>query len=406
MSTNAALKPEVVLLTGVTGLVGSSVIVALVKSKANLRFVCLVRSSGGISAKDRAHYALREECEFEGCPELYEEVVRRVSIIDGDMTTIDEGIFEGNDLLKDVRKVFHCAADVNLGKDPTGRVYRVNYEGTRNIVNLAKALCVKELHYVATAYVAGRQTGVVFEEAQCPACFNNPYEESKCKAENLVRESGIPYTIYRPAIIVGRKIDGRIRKPLAFYRILEFLQKLKERTARVKGLDVENWVDMDMNCAAIASAHIYFVPIDYVQAAIATLFQKPAVGLTYHVTGDSPVSADQILKSVCSVFKLDGVSISNQRECRTAEERMFTKYVGDLFPYFSSDIMFDQTNIRRDFPQCLKLEYGDVDLSLMVRAYLTDQFSDVGWVKRMLAVENDREPKIPRISKERPGANV
>ena len=52
MSTNASLKHEVVLLTGVTGLVGSSVIVALVKSKANLRFVCLVRSSGGISAKD------------------------------------------------------------------------------------------------------------------------------------------------------------------------------------------------------------------------------------------------------------------------------------------------------------------------------------------------------------------
>ncbi len=403
MSTNASLQPEAILLTGVTGLVGSSVVVALAKAKPNLRFACLVRSSGGVRAEDRAYRALRDECEFEGCPGLYEEIVSRVSVIDGDVTTIDEGVL---DLLKDVRKILHCAADVNLGKDPTGRVYRVNYEGTRNIIRLAKALHVKELHYVATAYVVGRQTGVAFEEAQCPACFNNPYEESKCKAEKLVRESGIPYTIYRPAIIVGRKSDGRIRRPLAFYRILEFLQKLKERTARANGLDVENWVDMNMNCSATASAHIYFVPIDYVQDAIATLFQKPAAGLTYHVTGDSPVSANQILRSVCSVFKLDGVSISNQRECRTIEEKMFTRYIGDLFPYFSSDIVFDQTNIRKDYPQCIKLEYGCEDLSLMVKAYLTDCFSDVEWVRRMLAAEIDREPNMPLLTEERTDANV
>jgi nucleoside-diphosphate-sugar epimerase len=262
------------------------------------------------------------------------------------------------------------------------------------MVDLAKRLGVDEFHYVATAYVAGRQTGTVYEQEQHPPSFNNAYEESKCKAEYLVRESGIPFTVYRPGIIVGRKGDGRIRKPLAFYRILEFLQQLKSRTARLTGVSPDGWVDMDINCRTVASEHIYFVPIDYVQAAIAALFQKGTSGVTYHVTGDHPVSAVQILRAVCRVFRIDGLSIGMERECQSAEEKMFTKFVGDLFPYFSSDIVFDQQNIRRDFAGLAAYDYGSADLEVMVRAYLADHYGSVAWIRDMLAREPDRDPRI------------
>ena len=310
------------------------------------------------------------------------------------MTTIDVEKLAADPALKGVRTVLHCAADVNLGKDPTGRVFTVNYEGTRRMVDLAKRLDVDEFHYVATAYVAGRQTGTVYEQEQHPPSFNNAYEESKCKAEYLVRESGIPFTVYRPGIIVGRKGDGRIRKPLAFYRILEFLQQLKSRTARIKGVPPDGWVDMDINCRTVASEHIYFVPIDYVQSAIAALFQKGTSGVTYHVTGDHPVSAAQILRAVCRVFRIDGLSIGMERECQSAEEKMFTKFVGDLFPYFSSDIVFDQQNIRRDFAGLAAYDYGSADLEVMVRAYLADHYGSVAWIRDMLAREPDRDPRI------------
>ena len=43
-----------ILLTGVTGLVGSAFVVALLREKPTERFVCLVRSNGGGTAEERA----------------------------------------------------------------------------------------------------------------------------------------------------------------------------------------------------------------------------------------------------------------------------------------------------------------------------------------------------------------
>ena len=157
----------------------------------------------------RAQDVIRSECEFEGCPEICDEVLNRVTAIEGDVTSIDVDQLAANPLLNGVQKVLHCAADVNLGKDPTGRVFKINYDGTRRMVELAKKLGVREFHYVATAYVAGKQTGVIYEQEQHPPAFNNPYEESKCKAEFLVRESGIPFTIYH------RREEKRRRHPQA-----------------------------------------------------------------------------------------------------------------------------------------------------------------------------------------------
>ncbi len=391
--TDSTRASERILLTGLTGLVGSSVVVALAKEKPDCTFVCLVRGAGGLSAEQRAQDVIRSECEFEGCPEICDEVLNRVTAIEGDVTSIDVDQLAANPLLKGVQKVLHCAADVNLGKDPTGRVFKINYDGTRRMVELAKKLGVREFHYVATAYVAGKQTGVIYEQEQHPPAFNNPYEESKCKAEHLVRESGIPFTIYRPGIIVGRKSDGRIRKPLAFYRILEFLQKLKERAARRKGVSPDEWVDMDMNCRTEASDHIYFVPIDYVQAAITDLFQRGASGVTYHVTGNRPVSANQILCAVCRVFRIDGLTIGMDRACKSSEESMFSKFVGDLFPYFSSDLVFDQQNIGRDFAGLASYDYGSDDLEVLAHAYLSQHFKSAGWVQNMICNPPDRDPR-------------
>jgi len=143
----------------------------------------------------------------------------------------------------------------------------------------------------------------------------------------------------------------------------------------------------------VASDHIYFVPIDYVQAAIADLFQRGTAGVTYHVTGDHPVSADQILRAVCRVFRIDGLTIGMDRACKSAEEAMFSKFVGDLFPYFSSDLVFDQQNIRREFAGLARYDYGSADLEVLTQAYLADHYSSVAWVREMISQPPDRDAR-------------
>ena len=383
-----------ILVTGITGLVGSAFVVALLRERKDYEIVCLVRSGGGKSAAERVDSIIRDECAFDGCSEIAEDVLKKIDVVEGDVATIVPEELAKNEKLAGVNIVFHCAADVNLGKDPTGKVFRINYEGTKNMVALAKLLAVKEFHYVGTAYVAGKLRGIAYEAAPIDNGFNNPYEESKFKGEYLVRESGIPFSVYRPAIITGRRSDGRIRKPLAFYRILEFLGKVKSHRCSKLGINPEEYVDMQINFATNPSEHVYFVPIDYVQEAITALFQKPVTNTGYHITGDSPVTTRQIEDSICRILRLDGVSVDENAGAETEGGALMSRFVGDLFPYFSSDIVFDQSNVRSALgDEVLDWEYGSKGLDTLIKSFYLDYFPNVEWLKKVVTEEPERLPR-------------
>jgi len=383
-----------VLVTGITGLVGSAFVVALLRERNDYEIVCLVRSGGGKSAAERVDSIIKDECVFNGCPECADDVLKKIQVIEGDVTSIDPESLAKDPMLQGVNIVFHCAADVNLGKDPTGKVFRINYHGTEKMVALAKLLNVKEFHYVGTAYIAGKLRGTAIEDNPVDNGFNNPYEESKFKAEFLVRNSGIPFSVYRPAIITGRRSDGRIRKPLAFYRILEFLGKVKSHRCSKLGVSPENWIDMDINFATNPSEHVYFVPIDYVQEAITALFQRPVTNTAYHITGDSPVSVRQIEDTICKILRLDGISVGESSGEVSQGEVLMSRFVGDLFPYFSSDIVFDQTNVRKALgDKVLDWEFGTKGLEVMICSFFEDHFPNVEWLQKVISEEPDRMPR-------------
>ena len=383
-----------IFLTGITGLVGSAFAVALLRERKDYEFICLARPSGGKTAMQRTEEIIRDECAFDGCPEIADEVLSHITAIEGDVTTIDPEAMAKDPRMAGVEIVFHCAADVNLGKDPTGRVFKINYHGTENVVKLAQLLNVKEFHYVGTAYIAGKLCGTAMEDNPIDSGFNNPYEESKFKAEFLVRNSGIPFSVYRPAIVTGRRSDGRIRKPLAFYRILEFLGKFKSHGCARAGISPTEWTYMNINFATVPSEHVYFVPIDYVQEAITALFQKPVTNTAYHITGDSPLSTLQIEDTICSVLRMDGVSVGMKDADSPVDTRLMARFVGDLFPYFSSDIVFDQTNVKKALGEkVLDWEYGTKGLETLIRSYYQDHFPDVEWIQTLATTKADRAPK-------------
>ena len=383
-----------IFLTGITGLVGSAFVVALLREREDYEIVCLARKSPVKSALQRTQEIIRDECKFDGCPELADRILKSVKVIEGDVVTMDPEAMAKDPLLQGTNIVFHCAADVNLGKDPTGKTFRINYTGTENMVKLAQLLKVKEFHYVGTAYIAGKLVGRAIEDKPVDNGFNNPYEESKYKAEMLVRNSGIPFTVYRPAIVTGRRSDGRIRKPLAFYRILEFLGKLKSHQCSKHGQNPVDWANLQINFATEPSEHVYFVPIDYVQEAITALFQRPVCNRAYHITGDSPVSTRQIENTICSVLRLDGVTVDGGEVAPTMDNKLMSRFLGDLFPYFSSDIVFDQSNVRNELgPQILDWEYGTKGLETLIRSFYLDYFPNVEWLQTLAKAPIERQPR-------------
>ena len=381
-----------VFMTGITGLVGSAFVVDLIRQRDDYELVCLVRSGGGKTAEERVNSIVRDECRFDGCPEIADKVLAAITVIDGDVVTLDPEAMAKDPRLAGVNEVFHCAADVNLGKDPTGKTFRINYNGSQNVVRLAQLLKVSAIHYVGTAYIAGKLQGTAIENNPIDSGFNNPYEESKYKAEMLVRASGIPFSIYRPGIVTGRRSDGRIRKPLAFYRVLEFIGKIKSHACSKAGVDPKDWFNMHLNFATDRSDRIYFVPIDYVQETITALFQKPVNNQAYHITGDSPVTTKQIENTIARVLRLDGITVGNNGE-DPAGDKLMGRFLSDLFPYFSGCIIFDQSNVRRDLGDAvLDWEYGEKGLETLIRSFYVDYFPGVEWIQQLATTEPDREP--------------
>ena len=383
-----------VFVTGITGLVGSAFVVELVRQRDDYEFVCLARSGGGRTAEQRVDSIVRDECSFDGCPEIAEKVLSRITVVDGDVVTIDPDELAKDSRLAGVDEVFHCAADVNLGKDPTGKTFRINFNGTQNIVRLAQLLKVSAIHYVGTAYIAGKLVGTAMENNPVDSGFNNPYEESKFKAEMLVRNSGIPFSIYRPAIVTGRRSDGRIRKPLAFYRVLEFIGKMKGHACSKAGIDPAGWFDINMNFTIAPSERVYFVPIDYVQEAITALFQKPVCNQAYHITGDSPLTTLQIEHTIAGVLRLDGLTVGETKAFDEQDDRLMGRFLSDLYPYFKGDIIFDQSNVRRDLGDAvLDWTYGEEGLEKLIRSFFIDYFPNVEWIQQVATTEPDREPR-------------
>lgn len=106
------------------------------------------------------------------------------------------------DVCEGVELVYHLAA-VIISHDPS--VFRiVNQDGTGNLVAEAKRSGVRQFVYVSSASVTYPK--------------RTPYANSKFAAEELVRGSGVPFTIVRPTLVYEQGGGQEIMMFLAYLR--------------------------------------------------------------------------------------------------------------------------------------------------------------------------------------------
>lgn len=91
------------------------------------------------------------------------------------------------ELFRDCKAVAHCAG---INREIRSQTYRrVHIEATRNVVEAAKAAGVEKI--ILMSFLRAR--------AKC----GSPYHESKWEAEEIVRHSGLDYTIIKAGVIYG-----------------------------------------------------------------------------------------------------------------------------------------------------------------------------------------------------------
>lgn len=110
----------------------------------------------------------------------------------------------------DVTGVIHTAAFVSFNPRNAEKLFQINTEGTRNVVNACLENNIKRLLHVSSVSALGRQKGQteLNEENKwvASATPHNKYGESKYKAELEVfrgQEEGLRTVIVNPSVILG-----------------------------------------------------------------------------------------------------------------------------------------------------------------------------------------------------------
>jgi len=246
--------------TGATGFIGKRLVKALLARKGAVVYFLIRKES-----EDKVG-ALRE---FWGAS------AARVIPVFGDLTSKKLGVSatEIKQIKGQIDHFYHLAAVYDLGADEATQI-AINIEGTRNTVELARAIDAGHFHHVSSIAAAGLYEGVfredMFDEAEN---YDHPYFMTKHESEKIVRtECKLPWSVYRPAMVVGDSSTGEMDKidgPYYFFKLIQRMRQLLPPWLPSIGLE---------------GGRINIVPVDFVVAALTAIsHQKDIARKCYHL---------------------------------------------------------------------------------------------------------------------------
>ncbi len=333
------------LLTGSTGLLGRYLMRDLLGS--GQRLALLVRGSKKDSASDRVEGILQYWERQSG------KTLPRPVLIEGDIRRPCLGL-SGNDkrwVARHCESMMHSAASLTFHADGTGEPWHTNFDGTQHMLELCHATGLRKLHYVSTAYVCGLRQGNILEtEVDCGQTFRNDYEQSKLRAEVLVREADYidELTVYRPAVISGDSQTGYTNTYHGIYLYLRLMALLTPR--QPVGPDGVRMTRLRMPLLGDERRNV--IPVDWVSKVMTHLYLNPeAHGHTFNLAPDVCLTARQLIEAGYSFFNSTGVEWvgyepidpATYNELEAASLPGLAMYNN----YESTDPTFDCTNLKR-----------------------------------------------------------
>jgi len=207
-----------ILVTGGTGLVGSHLLLNLLKAGKKVR--ALHRKNSDLNAVEHVfnYYTSSEEAK---------SLFQQIEWFKADITNVPQL----NKAFENIKYVYHCAALVSFDPADDKKLRKINIEGTANIVNLCIAFKIKKLCYVSSVAALGKnlKTKEINERSMwSPEDDHSDYAISKYGAEIETwrgTQEGVPTVIVKPGIIIGPgfwkegtgQIFSRINKGMKYH---------------------------------------------------------------------------------------------------------------------------------------------------------------------------------------------
>jgi dihydroflavonol-4-reductase len=183
-----------ILVTGGTGLVGSHLLLELLRKGERIRAIKRSTSQTDKVLKIFSYYIDNPR-----------EYFSRIEWIDVDLMDY-QSILEA---MQGVDYVFHCAAFVSFRPSDKKRILRENIEGTANLVNAAIEANIKKFAFVSSISAIGNSLNsdhnteeMIWQSSRT----NSAYSESKFKSEMEVWRGiseGLNAVIINPSVILG-----------------------------------------------------------------------------------------------------------------------------------------------------------------------------------------------------------
>ncbi|MBQ0919234.1 SDR family oxidoreductase [Hydrogenophaga aromaticivorans] len=246
--------------TGATGFIGKRLVKKLLERKGSV-----------------VHFLIRpsSEAKVADLREFWGAGAARVVPVFGDLTAKKLGVSADDikALKGQIDHFYHLAAVYDLEADAESQI-AVNIDGTRNTVELAKAIGAKHFHHVSSIAAAGLYEGVfredMFDEAEN---IDHPYFMTKHESEKIVRtECKVPWSVYRPALVVGDSRTGEMDKIDGPYYFFKLIQRMRQI--------LPPW----MPSVGLEGGRINIVPVDFVVDALDHIsHQKRGSGACFHL---------------------------------------------------------------------------------------------------------------------------
>lgn len=294
------------LVTGATGFIGGALVLELL-AETDRNLLCLVRPRKGMGAEERLREALREAATVYDRTDLLDVIDARCQAVPGDLAQPEEAVksFSG----RDVDTVWHVAASLNFHEGARNSTIRQNVDGTRAVLEMGRDGGARHHVQFSTAYVAGTRTGEILEQpADDPEEVNNPYEESKVRAELLVSQVTDRRTwICRPGIVIG---NSRTMATLSTAGIYDSVSNLD--LGKRAGLP-EMLGDRPLHVVREPSTPVNLIPVDaVVRNAVRIRFSQSDAGI-FHLTNSAPPQLDDVSRVICEALDVTPPSTSTPR---------------------------------------------------------------------------------------------
>lgn len=337
-----------IILTGVSGTLGSQVLLELFKKKDIEKIFLLIRDKKNLLAHQRFERIITS-ISFKFSVLDIEEIKRKTKVLNS------KDFFNPKNYLSssDSNYFIHSAGFVNLTTDPSQKeaIFEENFHFSKRIFETFNSF-IKKFTYISTAFSIGDIGGLIknnYHDTITPN-YRNAYEASKHKTEQYLIEASdkkkVKIQILRPSVIGGNVEENPnhyISKYMVYYLIGKFFHK--------NPLLENNTIRLSVNF----KTGLNIIPVDYVAKVISKVLFKEVQQLNIvHRKSTNLVSGlKRIIKTIgYEHFSFLDNQLTSDIDNKNKLEEFYYQSIGEhLSPYtLSAPYEFDTKELEEILP--------------------------------------------------------